>query len=179
MNCHALTEFARQATEAEFLRVMDCGSLVGSAIRNGEVTSATSKRGELGSSKTLTFKPSEVSTILSETLLTEAIFALRKGHDGDRSSQFCQVNIGRAVENDIRVVDFAVSRFHARISASKGRYAIADLKSRNGTRVNGESITALPRELKDGDLVSFGRYEFTFMYPESLYRRLQVLKFRE
>jgi hypothetical protein len=175
VNSRALTELAHSIPEAEFVEVLGCAALVGSAIRSGEVLFLRTKNQEISSSKTLLFKSSMVADIVNETPLSETIFVLRKELKEGRKTNFLHFNIGRAPENDIRIVDFAVSRFHSRITVSDAGYAIADLNSRNGTRVNGVSITVLPRELQDGDLISFGRYEFTLMNPESLYRRLASL----
>jgi hypothetical protein len=179
VNVKALTELAQSISETEFGEVLGCAALVGSAIRSGEVLFLRAKSQEISSSKTLLFKSSTVEDILNEVPLTETIFVLCKEQKDGRKTNFLHFNIGRAAENDIRIVDFAVSRLHARITVSDAGYAISDMNSRNGTRVNGVSVTALPRDLKDGDLVSFGRYEFTFMNPESLYRRLSSLRFAD
>lgn len=176
VNPKALTELAHSIPQSEFVEILGCAALVGSAIRGGEMLFVRSKSQEISSGKTLLFKSSMVEDLVNEVPLSETIFVLRKERKDGRKTNFLHFNIGRAPENDIRIVDFAVSRFHSRITVSDAGYAIADLNSRNGTRVNGVSITVLPRELKDGDLISFGRYEFTFMNPESLYRRLASLR---
>jgi hypothetical protein len=178
-NTKALTGLAHSASESEFVETVTCMSLVGSSIQNGEVLSLTHKGGAVASTRTMLFKSSDVSDIINETPLSETIFALRKPLSIDRPSSVTHLNVGRAVENDIRIVDFAISRFHARITISLGACAIADLKSRNGTRINGEALSTLPRELQDGDTIAFGRYTFTFMHPGSLYQRLRGVTFTE
>lgn len=63
--------------------------------------------------------------------------------------------IGRGAEAEISIEGFEISRRHARISTDrKGRWVIEDLGSRNGTLVNGMSITK--RALEFGDRVQLG-----------------------
>jgi ABC-type multidrug transport system ATPase subunit len=70
------------------------------------------------------------------------------------------LRIGRGDENDIVVADLAVSREHAQIRHVGERLEIKDLKSANGTFVNGQRINnAL---LEDGDLIEIGRHDFRF-----------------
>ena len=62
--------------------------------------------------------------------------------------------IGRHRNNDIVISDPKVSSFHARIDRSVDGYVLVDLKSRNGSYVNGKRIeTGL---LKTGDEVRMG-----------------------
>jgi uncharacterized protein DUF4388/FHA domain-containing protein len=62
--------------------------------------------------------------------------------------------VGRHRNNDIVISDPKVSSFHARIDRSPEGYLLVDLKSRNGSYVNGKRIeTAV---LKTGDEVRMG-----------------------
>jgi DNA-binding NtrC family response regulator len=63
--------------------------------------------------------------------------------------------VGRAPEAEVKIDSAAVSRQHASISVEPGAVLIVDLGSQNGTRVNGERLTA-ERALGYGDLVTFG-----------------------
>ncbi|GJG96478.1 FHA domain-containing protein [Cupriavidus pauculus] len=49
-----------------------------------------------------------------------------------------------------------LSRRHARIFSEDGAVYVADLGSKNGTRVNGDTVAQQPARLRDGDEVSFG-----------------------
>ncbi|MFN0146419.1 MAG: FHA domain-containing protein [Dehalococcoidia bacterium] len=69
------------------------------------------------------------------------------------------ITLGRAHENDIVLTGPMVSRQHARITTAAGRATIEDLKSRNGTLVNDERITAV--ELRPGDSLSVGGVTMT------------------
>lgn len=62
--------------------------------------------------------------------------------------------IGRHVSCDIVLDDDAVSRLHARVERTEGGFALTDLGSSNGFRVNGERTTH--RLLVPGDIVHMG-----------------------
>jgi ABC transport system ATP-binding/permease protein len=78
-----------------------------------------------------------------------------------------EVTIGRTDENDIAIDHRSVSRHHARILVVSGRYRLVDLKSANGTLVNGEQYAQA--ELKRGDLVELGHVKFRFVPPGETY----------
>lgn len=71
------------------------------------------------------------------------------------------LTIGRLPECDVAVSDRNVSRRHAQIRSVDGRYAVADLGSTNGTRVNGAIISG-PRELRPGDEITLGNTVLRF-----------------
>jgi pSer/pThr/pTyr-binding forkhead associated (FHA) protein len=66
--------------------------------------------------------------------------------------------IGRAEECDIRPLGEEVSRRHCAMIEEAGSVTVEDLKSRNGTYVNGVKITAKVT-VADGDIVRVGPLE--------------------
>ena len=70
-------------------------------------------------------------------------------------------SIGRTPGNTIVIPDASVSSQHARILRTPDGFFIEDLKSRNGTFVNGEKVTD-KRLLADGDLIRVGKIIMTF-----------------
>ena len=70
------------------------------------------------------------------------------------------LQIGRSIENELRVLDPSVSRQHATIAIRSGAFVLEDLRSQNGTFVNGERIRQ--RVLCDGDRINIGEAEFIF-----------------
>jgi hypothetical protein len=70
------------------------------------------------------------------------------------------LQIGRSIENQLRVLDPSVSRQHATIAIRSGAFVLEDLRSQNGTFVNGERIRQ--RVLCDGDRINIGEAEFLF-----------------
>ena len=69
--------------------------------------------------------------------------------------------IGRAPGSGITISDGSVSSQHAKLTRTAEGFILEDLKSRNGTFVNGEKVEK-PRLLLDGDLVRFGKVIMTF-----------------
>jgi pSer/pThr/pTyr-binding forkhead associated (FHA) protein len=53
------------------------------------------------------------------------------------------LRLGRASDNDLVLDDRSVSHYHARIDLVAGRASAVDLKSSNGTWVNGQRIYPL------------------------------------
>jgi DNA-binding winged helix-turn-helix (wHTH) protein len=69
--------------------------------------------------------------------------------------------LGRDVEATVCLDAASVSRHHARIVVEATRAYLEDLGSKNGTRVNGETLSGA-RELKDGDQIRLGEVQLLF-----------------
>lgn len=72
-----------------------------------------------------------------------------------------EASVGRETGNTVDFSAPTVSKFHARISPENGAWTLSDLRSRNGTWVNGEPIHA--QTLRSGDTVRFGRVLTRFL----------------
>jgi pilus assembly protein CpaF len=68
-----------------------------------------------------------------------------------------EVTFGRVQGNDIVLPKGNVSKRHARIVLKDGKFIIVDLKSTNGTYVNGRKITS-PLVVKDSDKIYIGDF---------------------
>ena len=66
------------------------------------------------------------------------------------------ITIGRDPMSDIVLSDPEVSRYHARLTQTEVGYKLEDMKSTNGTFVDGERIEDEPAVLKPGQLLVFG-----------------------
>src|SRR4051794_6623485 len=73
------------------------------------------------------------------------------------------VSIGRTPDNDVAITAREVSRHHARIVASGGRYYVADLGSANATGLNGERLQGESRWLTSGDTIEVGGRKLRFL----------------
>ena len=71
------------------------------------------------------------------------------------------IEIGRAMGCQLRIAGDRISRHHARIEPADDGFTITDLKSSNGTFVNGERITA--HTLQHGDEIGIGNVVFLFL----------------
>ena len=74
------------------------------------------------------------------------------------------ITIGRKNSNSIVIKHFAVSRFHARIDKSGSDFVIKDLKSTNGTIVNGNKMVS--HTLSHGDTIEIGKHVIRFVDSE-------------
>lgn len=70
------------------------------------------------------------------------------------------ITIGRRPDNPIVVADSFASGRHAMVGWDGARYYIEDLKSSNGTLLNGKPVTRAP--LKFGDIIRIGTQEILF-----------------
>lgn len=68
--------------------------------------------------------------------------------------------LGRGRDNQIQLQDLGISSRHARIYSGSEGYVIEDLKSRNGTWVNGARVEVAP--LSDGDLLRLGTTDLSY-----------------
>ncbi len=71
-----------------------------------------------------------------------------------------EVTIGRVQGNDIVLPKGNVSKRHARVVLKDGRFIVVDIKSTNGTYVNGRKITS-PMVIQTGDKVYVGDFILT------------------
>ncbi len=80
-------------------------------------------------------------------------------------SSALDVVIGRSVGCNLRLDDSEVSRHHARITHNGTHFVLNDLKSANGTKVNGQPVAE--RVLTNGDSLQFGSSVIAFQLAES------------
>jgi pilus assembly protein CpaF len=71
-----------------------------------------------------------------------------------------EVTVGRVPGNDVVLPKGNVSKRHSRIVFKDNRFIVVDLKSTNGTYVNGRKITS-PLVVKEGDKIYVGDYILT------------------
>lgn len=75
-----------------------------------------------------------------------------------------RTTLGRRPYNDIVIDNLAVSGEHAVLSIVDGTVIIEDLRSTNGTYVNGQPI--LRQTLNHGDLLDIGKYKIRFVQQQ-------------
>src|SRR3954462_11547164 len=71
-----------------------------------------------------------------------------------------EVTVGRVPGNDVVLPKGNVSKRHSRIVLKDNRFIVVDLKSTNGSYVNGGKITS-PLVVKEGDKIYVGDYVLT------------------
>jgi pilus assembly protein CpaF len=75
-----------------------------------------------------------------------------------------EVTIGRIAGNDLALNKGNVSKHHARITLKDGKYIVVDLKSTNGTFVNGKKLSA-PMVVRPTDKIYIGDYIINVQAP--------------
>ena len=72
-----------------------------------------------------------------------------------------EITIGRSDDRTICLKDPTVSTLHCKLTRNGDKYVIADAGSTNGTKVNGNPLTA-EYELQSGDTVRIGAFELLY-----------------
>src|SRR5277367_2079579 len=87
-----------------------------------------------------------------------AIIISEKG-GSERKETFdkSEINVGRVQGNDLLLPKGNVSKHHARLLFRDGRFIVTDLKSTNGTYVNGRKI-AQATIVREGDKIYIGDF---------------------
>jgi two-component system, NtrC family, sensor kinase len=96
--------------------------------------------------------------------------------NGPDKGRKCEVDkdaiyIGRAPENDVQIKDKSVSRVHLNVVKKGNKYFITDLKSKNGTFIDGVRIGSdMEYEVKEGMPVAIGKTFFCLgkAYPDDV-----------
>lgn len=71
------------------------------------------------------------------------------------------LSIGRSKDADVQIDDRYASSIHARLFSREGRHFVEDMRSTNGTLLNGATLDG-EAELVDGDTIQIGDTVFRF-----------------
>lgn len=71
-----------------------------------------------------------------------------------------EILIGRHASVDIRLLDMSVSRYHAMLNVTDGKWTITDLGSKSGIYVNG--ILIKHTRLRENDIIILGERRLIF-----------------
>jgi pSer/pThr/pTyr-binding forkhead associated (FHA) protein len=102
---------------------------------------------------------------MAQTLVDHAKLLVKLHGQGSRSIDLTQdgFTIGRKSGNELVIEDHTVSGQHARIVKIQSVYFLEDLKSTNGTFVNGKRIER--HQLRDADVITIGQHRMIFQEP--------------
>jgi hypothetical protein len=156
--------------KTKFARFIEQPVFVGSSIQSGSLNlRKRANKEEMNRTVIFQIEDGEEASSPSETL-KHAIYPLVKGEYATGPVNL--FTVGRVDGNDLIMPDYAISKQHAIVEIKRGSYTIRDCDSTNGTMVNGKRLDKKSVLLNDGDIVGFARYEFTFLFPESLFDML-------
>lgn len=71
-----------------------------------------------------------------------------------------RIRVGRSEDCEITIDNLGVSRYHAEILVKEGFFILRDLRSNNGTFVNGRRVDS--HNLNSGDEISIGKFTISF-----------------
>lgn len=71
-----------------------------------------------------------------------------------------EILLGRHASADIRLQDMSVSRYHAMLTVTDGKWLITDIGSKSGLYVNGELVRHV--RLYEGDIITLGNRNLIF-----------------
>jgi len=99
---------------------------------------------------------------MGDTVTIPAKLLVKLHGQGSRSIDLTEDSfaIGRKSDNDLSIDDHTVSRRHAKIVRVQSVYFIEDLKSTNGTAVNGKPVERA--QLHDADVITIGQHRLIF-----------------
>ena len=99
---------------------------------------------------------------MPETLTPSAKLLVKLHGKGSRHIELIHetLTIGRKADNALVIEDPAVSGHHARIVKIQAVFFLEDLKSTNGTAINGQPITR--HQLHDADVITIGQHRLVF-----------------
>ena len=88
------------------------------------------------------------------------------------------MSLGRSEDNDVVIRGSGVSRNHAEILRSEGRYYLRDLDSTNGTSVRGVPLGGTEHLLRHGDVIQLGtsRVSLVFRTEDSATVKMQAVR---
>ncbi|MBF0134548.1 MAG: cyclic nucleotide-binding domain-containing protein [Magnetococcales bacterium] len=152
--------------DSSFFQVFNYPSLCGESIAHMESVKVGDK------------ESSQFDFDLNSTNRTplNCLYPLSKKEKNKKPEHF---TIGSDTDNNLVIPDFTVSRHHAVINKKAHRYYLQDLGSEFGSYINGVSFDNEEILLNDGDQLSFGRYQFLFMEPDTLFEFVHKNKKKE
>lgn len=158
-------DFAISVSAADFIGTFRFPVLVGSLINSGYLTpNPKAPPPPEGRKKTHLFKADTIAKFVEGASLEHSIFPLKHG-PSSKNPDDTVIYVGRGDDNDVIMNDFSISQKHAFISITRNGYSITDMGSTNGTKLNSSPVFRTARSLKDGDTITFGRYNFVFHTP--------------
>jgi predicted component of type VI protein secretion system len=83
------------------------------------------------------------------------VIIYHKDQEIQRTTLEGPATVGRSPDCELSVHDILLSRRHCRIEPEGQGWIVADLGSKNGTRVEGDAVVRTP--LKDGDVIRMGK----------------------
>jgi hypothetical protein len=187
-----LRDFVSGVSLSEFTEMAKHPFLVGKELYDGEISKKAGNQNNPSGTSTMMFNVAALRNHIDEKQIadkykkspmdtdeknyggiTHAVYMLRKRKFSSSDEQNT-IKIGRAMDNDIVIADFVVSKNHAQIVIFHDMYFVLDMKSTNGTKVNERPVApGMKVQLQTNSTLAFGRYCFVFAHPLQVYRGMR------
>ncbi len=167
-----IQKLALKLSSVEFSELFLLPILVGQDIYKGTIEQDPSAMGRTMSFTLADINKQEHVETPDPTGLRRAIYPLiRQPYSKNKFGIF---DIGRDDDNDIVMSDYSISRHHARITLENGKLLLTDIGSKNGTFINDKKIPFnMPHEFTIGNVLGFGRFQFSVVSPTVLHVQLR------
>jgi S1-C subfamily serine protease len=116
------------------------------------------------SSQPMTERGRTVVSTRPTSAVDEPTLVIRDGLDAGQRYPITKDTLLGREDSDIVLNDEEVSRRHALVRPVNGKLEVSDLRSSNGTRVNGEPVDGV-LYLADGDVIELGRTKLAVELP--------------
>lgn len=151
-NHHAAIMF-----EEDVCIIKDINSTNGIIINNHKISSCSLSHGDVIKIDNINNHHEEAVTIIYSLLNEDETQRWVQCYLKDKNV----ISIGRGMDNDILLKHPLVSRSHAKIFKKENKFYLEDLKSTNGSFINGKSIDS-PIQLKECDEIFIGNTKLIF-----------------
>jgi len=186
LNYRKLLDYVDLIPQSDFLNDIGMPFLIGKDLYDGHLAAKSEGRDTLkfmhvnevsqglADGSTNTQPIARIKANSGSQAISHAVYAVRKGQNSG-SEAYNEISIGRSAENDISIVDYAISKEHAVISHINGIFYIRDLNSTNGVSVNSETVDPeIDVPIPFGSLVNIGRFGLVFARPVDLYDAIKI-----
>ena len=169
----ALQAFADDSSEQSFIQSLRYPVLMGARVAAGEFSTEAT----LGGTAQFNVERLVPRKAAESGPLGQVVYPLFRHVPVVGTDDKAPLTIGRTHDNDIAIPDYAISRRHATIRVvNPFRALLRPVGNTNPTLVNGRDPYNQEVACRDGDAIQFGRYEFHFLSPTSLYCRLRGIE---
>jgi diguanylate cyclase (GGDEF)-like protein len=130
---------------------------------------ATRRRRTLAN-ETIKLNVAEVRGAIAKTQREQASLVVLQGSESDIGTHVLldkEITLGRDPRVELPLQDDGISRRHCRVTFDGGHYLVEDLRSTNGTLVNGEQLRG-KRALEAGDRIYLGGCVVKFTHSDAL-----------
>jgi diguanylate cyclase (GGDEF)-like protein len=129
------------------------------------------KRRRTFSGDTIKLNVDDVREQIARARGKQAALVVLQGSDGDIGTHVVidrAITLGRDPAVELPLHDEGISRRHCRVLEKESHYYLEDLKSTNGTLLNGDRVHGEPFQLSPGDRIYLGACVVKFTFADAL-----------